>query len=181
MSSTDTVESEENYTSRNMSINIAQGAKQPPANTLLTSANRKRIIGKRSKWSRVGSLQKLFLMHQSALADQPVTNQTRFWKHRMAALTEFLKSPLPSPTCFTCQILFVTLDNSLFLLKFFQPRQEMFAGYSPDLKSYLVFGHAPVPGSSLPSPQSQKSSFTDAQLTLISPSKQAKSPIGLGR
>lgn len=64
---------------------------------------------------------------------------------------------------------------------FFQPHQEMFAGYSPDFKSYLVFGHAPVPGSSLPSPQSQKSSFTDAQLTLISPSKQAKSPIGLGR
>ncbi|KAJ7361807.1 hypothetical protein OS493_014448 [Desmophyllum pertusum] len=33
--------------------------------------------------------------------------------------------------------------------------------------SYLVFGHAPVPGSSLPSLQSQKSSLTDVQLIVI--------------
>lgn len=53
MSSTDTEESEENYTSRNMSINIAQGAKQQPANMLLPSANKKEKIGRRSK---VGNL-----------------------------------------------------------------------------------------------------------------------------
>lgn len=83
----------------------------------------------------------------------------------------------------TCQILFVIIDDSLSTLNFFStsPGSRCLQAIVQTSKSYLVFGHAPVPGSSLPSPQSQKSSFTDAQLTLISPSKQAKSPIALGR